>query len=181
MPRGVTVTEPRPTGPSRSRFSNRPFPPYRFVPGRSPHPRRDPRGHSFGQTAPRPISPLPEEWRGSDDYLYGIDLYNHGYWWECHEVFEGLWHTAGHQTEQGNFFKALIQLAAANLKLSAGDDRAAENLLCRGMIRLQRIPEFYMGIAVARLTENLRQRITLSRSYAPSIHLDISGHASGAI
>ena len=53
------------------------------------------------------------------DYLYAIDLYNYAYWWECHEVLEGLWR-AGQTTKQGNFFRALIQLAAANLKRSLG-------------------------------------------------------------
>lgn len=167
------MAEPRPPDPSCPRYSDRPFPSYRFVPGQSPHPRRDPRGHSFGQAEPEPILLPPGEWRRSNEYLYGIDLYNHAYWWECHEVFERLWHEAGHETEQGNFFKAIIQLAAANLKLFAGNNKAAGNLLRSGIIRLQRVPDSYMGIAVASLTENLQQRIRRSLCYAPSIRLNV--------
>ena len=37
------------------------------------------------------------------DYLYAIDLYNYAYWWECHEVLEGLWR-AGQTTEARKFF-----------------------------------------------------------------------------
>jgi predicted metal-dependent hydrolase len=100
---------------------------------------------------------LPEQWQRADEYLYGIDLYNYAYWWECHEVLERLWHAAGHKTEQGNFFRALIQLAAANLKYFLGHCQAAGNLLQRGLTRFERVPDCYMGIDVARLIDHLRQ------------------------
>ena len=47
----------------------------------------------------------------SEDYLYGIDLYNWTYWWEAHEVFEAFWHAYGRRTPAGNFFQALIHEA----------------------------------------------------------------------
>jgi uncharacterized protein len=154
------MTEPKPPDPNWARYSAHPFPPYRFVPGRTLHPRRNPLGHSYGQPEPKPTPFSADQWQASEDYLYGIDLYNFAYWWECHEVLEGLWHAVGHDTEQGNFFQALIQLAAANLKQFLGDHRAARNLLNSGLVRLQKMPKFYMGIDVARLTEEfLRHRV----------------------
>ena len=68
---------------------------------------------------PRPRAFPQDEWSASEDYLYAIDLYNFAYWWESHEIFEGLWHACGRRTQAGNFFQALIQLAAANLKQRA--------------------------------------------------------------
>ena len=116
--------------------------------------------------------PFPTaHWQTSDDYLYGIDLYNYAYWWECHEIFEGLWHAVGHDTEQGNFFQALIQFAAANLKRFTGNHRAAGNLVTSGIIRLQKTPKFYMGIDVARLAEDFQQPIVGSDFRAPLIRL----------
>jgi len=153
----IDVIEPQPPDPSWPRYSHRPFPSYRFIPGRSPHPRRDPRGHSYGQAEAKPVLIPPEQWRRADEYLYGIDLYNYAYWWECHEVLEGLWHAAGHKTEQGNFFRALIQLAAANLKCFVGHRQAMDNLLRRGLARLEQVPELYMGIDVVSLIHDLRQ------------------------
>jgi predicted metal-dependent hydrolase len=88
--------------------------------------------------------------------LYGIDLYNFAYWWECHEVFEGLWHAVGHDTAQGNFFQALIQIAAANLKRFIGYEQAAQNLARSGLARLQNLPQLYMGINVIALSEACR-------------------------
>ena len=165
------MIEPHPPDPAWPRYSTRPFPSYRFVPGRSPHPRRDPRGHSYGRPEPQPAAFSLDAWQQSEDYRYGIDLYNFAYWWECHEVFEGLWHAAGHDTEQGNFFQALIQLAAANLKYFLGNPPAAHNLFRGGIIRLQNVPPSYMGIDVPRLTEALQAHLISPLSHAPLIGL----------
>ena len=61
---------------------DRPFPPYAYVPGDTPHPARDPGGHSYGAEFEIPGPPDPDEWRACRDYLYGIDLFNHGFYWE---------------------------------------------------------------------------------------------------
>ena len=165
------MIEPQPSDPTWPRYSTRPFPSYRFLPGKNSHPRRDPRGHSYGKPEPTPSKFLPEDWPKSDDYLYGIDLYNFAYWWECHEIFEGFWHAAGHRTEQGNFFQALIQFAAANLKRFIGNHRAAGNLITNGIVRLQKTPKLYMGIGVARFTEDVQQHMIGSDFRAPLIRL----------
>ena len=162
---------PRPYQPAWPRYSTRPFPPYRFIPGKTPHPRRHPDGHAYGQIEPKPETLHPEAWSESDAYRYGTDLYNFAYWWECHEIFEGLWHAVGHHTEQGNFFQALIQFAAANLKRFTGHHRAAGNLVTNGIVRLQKIPMLYMGIDVARLTQDFRQHIIDSEFRTPLIRL----------
>ena len=116
--------------------------------------------------------PFPAaQWQTSEDYLYGIDLYNFAYWWECHEVFEGLWHAVGHNSEQGKFFQALIQLTAANLKYFLGKPAAAHNLFRSGIIRLQNVPPSYMGIDVLRLTEVLQAHLISPHLHAPLIGL----------
>jgi len=168
---GLPVIEPQPPDPTWPRYSTCSFPSYRFLPGNNPHPRRDPRGHSYGKPEPKPLGFQPEEWHKSEDYLYGIDLYNYAYWWECHEIFEGLWQAAGHDTEQGNFFQALIQLAAANLKYFLGNPAAAHNLLQRGIIRLRHVPPSYMGIDVHRLLESLQTHLINPHPHIPRIGL----------
>lgn len=110
--------------------------------------------------------PFPTaHWQTSAEYLYGIDLYNYAYWWECHEIFEGLWHAVGHDTEQGNFFQALIQFAAANLKRFTGNEQAAQKLACSGLARLQKLPQLYMGIDV---TAFAKEYGTLSAPFVKS-------------
>ena len=92
-------------------------------------------------------------------------------WWECHEIFEGLWHAVGHNSEQGNFFQALIQLAAANLKYFLGNPAAAHNLFRSGIIRLQHVPPSYLGINVHLLTEALQTHLISPHPHAPLIRL----------
>ena len=153
------MTEPRPPDPTWPRYSAKPFPSYRFLPGKNPHPRRDPRGHSYRRPEPKPSAFLPDDWQQSMDYRYGIDLYNFAYWWECHEVFEGLWHAVGPDTEQGTFFQALIQLAAANLKRFLGNEEATQKLGRNALARLQTLPPLFMGIDVIDLTRIVRDNL----------------------
>ena len=169
----MTVTEPLPSDPDWPRYSTRPFPPYRFIPGHRPHPRRNVHGHSYGQPEPKPAGLSAKHWQKSEAYLYGIDLYNFAYWWESHEIFEGFWRAAGHDTEQRQFFQALIQLAAANLKHFLTHTTTAHNLLERGIARLQRLPPSYMGIDVAGLADAVHRRMADACLQAPLIGLDM--------
>lgn len=148
---------PRPYEPTWPRYSARPFPSYRFVPGKAPHPRRHPHGHSHGQLEPELEALPPDAWSESEAYRYGIDLYNFAYWWESHEIFEAFWHVAGPKTEQGQFFQGLIQLAAANLKQFMGSNKAAHKLFQSSARRLTGLPDHYMGIAIADLRTSLQE------------------------
>lgn len=167
------MTEPHQANTPWPRYSARPFPSSRFVPGKNLHPRHNSNNHCFRLKEPRLVLLPPDQWSQSDDYLYGIDLYNYAYWWECHEVFEELWNIAGHSSEQGNFFQALIQLAAANLKLFMGSQQAARNLLHRGLVRLERVPKSYMGLDVTGLINAVQQQTTEPTGEAPTIRLSL--------
>src|SRR5947209_1764288 len=87
-----------------------PLPPYTYVPGRCPHPTSDPAGHSFNVPRERPAAPDPDNWAACRPYQVGIDLFNHGYYWEAHEVWEGLWHACGRKGMTADFLKGLIRL-----------------------------------------------------------------------
>lgn len=97
-----------------------PFPRYAFVPGRFPHPTRDPAGHSFGLRPERPVSLNPEKWRECRSYLFGVDLFNHGYYWEAHEAWESLWHACGRAGSTADLLRGLIRLAASGVKVREG-------------------------------------------------------------
>ena len=87
-----TSKQPKPFEPDWQRYCpQKPFPPYRHIPGVTPHPIRDPRGHSYGIEEVHDVDPLPPElWQQNEDYLYGVDLYNFAYWWEAHEAWGGV-------------------------------------------------------------------------------------------
>lgn len=149
------------------RYTERPFPSYRFVPGSAPHPRRHPEGHSYGQVEPEAECLHQDTWPESHAYRYGIDLFNFAYWWESHEVFEEFWHAAGQETEQGQFFQGLIQLAAGHLKRVMGNEAAAANLFRSSLRRFSGLPDQYLGITIADL------RIKLQPGHTGNILLEL--------
>ena len=101
---------------------HRPFPPYAYLPGRHPHPVRDPAGHSHGEPSPAAAADPP---LGSEAFRWGADLFNHGYYWEAHEAWEPLWRAASRSTPLGQFLKGLILLSAAGVKIREGKPAAA--------------------------------------------------------
>jgi uncharacterized protein len=117
-----------------------PLPPYSYVPGHDlPHPVTDPRGHLYAQKNP-PHEPLlnagflehlPTEptarhqaiaasLAANPYWLYALDLFNHGFYWESHEAWEEFWHALGKTTPEARFIQGLIHLAAACVKIREG-------------------------------------------------------------
>jgi uncharacterized protein len=151
------------------RYTTRLFPSYAFIPGQTPHPRRNRQGHSYGKPDPKPPAFPLDQWRTSEDYRYAVDLYNAGYWWECHEILEGLWHAFGKTTEQGSFFQALIDLAASHLKLTMNAPAASMKLQREALARLEKVPSPYMGLDVRDLERRIHRK--LAELSLPAVHL----------
>jgi hypothetical protein len=145
------------------RYTTTPFPPYRFVPGRAPHPHA-PTGHSYrppDQPPPTVLYYPSAEWHRSHEYLFGCDLYNHGYWWEAHEEWEGLWQLTDKSGVQGRFLQGLIQVSATHLKVEVGHLRGVTDLLAKSATHLGFAldalgSQTYMGLAVAAWYDRVR-------------------------
>jgi hypothetical protein len=115
---------PIPVWPDAPRLCpEQPMPPYRHVPGKTPHPVTDPNGHSFDNGPRLNIAP---PWESCEAYRYGIDLYHQGYFWESHEAWEPLWRTFGRASVEGSVVQALIRNSAALLKSHMGNRRGTE-------------------------------------------------------
>jgi predicted metal-dependent hydrolase len=54
---------------------------------------------------------------GPGAFAHGIALFNAGFYWEAHEVWEGLWHAEGRTGPLAALLKGLIKLAAAGVKV----------------------------------------------------------------
>lgn len=128
------------------RYSKEPFPAYRFIPGESPHPTRDPDGHSYGREAEQLAAFDPKNWHSCEVYLYGIDLFNHRFWWEAHEALETVWVAAGRRTEVGSFVQGLIQIAVAHLKAFQGFHATAKRMAWKGLDKMGHANDCYLGI-----------------------------------
>lgn len=167
------------------RYSHRDLPPYRFVPGEGPHPTREPKEHSRLQNDPTLNAWRPEVWREIDQWLWAVDLFNAGYWWESHEALEALWHAAGRTTAPARFVQALVHLSAACLNRRRGHAEAARRQAARavqglhaadmqGMTSKESRGAFVMGIDLERLIGDI-ERSFASDDAAPiriELHLE---------
>ena len=140
------------------------FPTYAYLPGKHPHPVRDPLGHSYRND---PVTIALAEALGSDVFRWGIDLFNHGYYWEAHEDWEPLWHAAKRSTQHRLFFKGLILLAAAGVKIREGKRVAAVRhatkaaALFRQVVMVpSRLFETALGMTPAALAEYAEAAVT---------------------
>jgi hypothetical protein len=121
------------------------------VPGLDPHPLKHPRGHRH--TAPQ--SP-GERW------LYGLDLFDHGYLWEAHEVLEQSWKELPLRSPDRDLAQAIILAAASLLRAHLGDESSAAMLCARAVALLLRIPPATArahGIDAARLITELERAL----------------------
>ncbi len=160
-----------PSSPLPRLVPDRPLPPYAYLPGRTPHPTRDPEGHSYGREPALPEVPDPEAWRACGDYLYGIDLFNQGFFWEAHEAWEGLWVACGRRGATATFLQGLINLAAAGFKARWGHARGmranaetARRLLRAADSQLGGEALCYMGLDVRALAESAERLSKPQRS-----------------
>jgi hypothetical protein len=96
-----------------------PLPESAYTPGQGPRPAAD-------EEAPLPRVD-PARWQECRPYLRGIDLFNHGFYWEAHECWEAVWNGLGRRGETADFIKALIALAAAALKIRQGRPRGVRS------------------------------------------------------
>jgi len=103
------------------------FPPYAFVPGYYPHPKKDPAGHSYNKPEPKPEKFNPGKWQESQFYLYGVDLFNRGYYWEAHETWEALWRQVEKDEPVELLLHGLIKLAAAGVKVRQTNPRGVKS------------------------------------------------------
>jgi predicted metal-dependent hydrolase len=120
------------------------------VPGLDPHPLKHPRGH-------RARSPA-----GAERWPYALDLFDHGYLWEAHEVLEQVWKELPPRTPERDLAQAIILAAASLLRAHLGDDRSAAALCSRAVSLLLRIPPATArahGIDAVRLVADLERAL----------------------
>ncbi len=155
-----------------TRYSRRPFPAYRYIPGRQPHPTRDPDGHSYGSEPVELEQFDPADWHNCDEYLYAIDLLNHGYWWEAHESLEAIWLAAGQRTTQvGRFVQGLLQIGVGTLKQHQELEGGARRLWQSGLDKISVREPIYLGLDTRTLQQAVRELINGERDTLPELVL----------
>lgn len=90
----------------------------------------------------------------------GIDLFNEGQFFECHEAWEEVWKRADGEVKL--FYQGLIQAAVAILHAQRGNLEGARSLYEKASAKLDPIPAEHMGVAIAELRVELSKFIEIA-------------------
>lgn len=91
----------------------------------------------------------------SDWFERGLDLFNRGQFFECHEAWEEVWKRS--DGDEKLFYQGLIQAAVAMLHAQRGNLQGARSILEKSLAKLDAMPAEHMGIALAELRDGVRQ------------------------
>ena len=84
----------------------------------------------------------------------GIELFNRGEFFICHEVLEEIW--LDEPESEKPFYQGIIQVAAAFHHFQRGNRAGLDSLLRAGVEKLRRYPPDYHGLDLAALLVQLQ-------------------------
>jgi uncharacterized protein len=131
-------------------MSNRqPLPARAFVPG-GPWPRPEERSQK--------VPPLADpSGLGLEALRRGIELFDAGFYWEAHEVWETLWHAEGRKGSNADVIKGLIKLAAAGVKVRERQPHGVSTHAARAAILFDQVQKTrgrdWLGLDLSELAE----------------------------
>ncbi len=88
-----------------------------------------------------------------DWFEEGIELFNAGRFFECHEAWEEVWKRADGDTRR--FYQGLIQFAVALLHAQRGNREGAASVYAKACRNLAKLPDDFMGVALGRLRDDV--------------------------
>lgn len=132
------------------RYTEEPFPPYQYTPGKNPHPIIHVDGHSYGLPE-RHYEFSVDTWQQSQRFLFGIDLLNHAYYWEAHEAIEDVWHCLDRQSPAAEYLQAIIMLSVSMLHRRRSMPGTARKVAEKAMVKLQGHEQDLYGCSLAYL------------------------------
>lgn len=91
-------------------------------------------------------------------FTKGLELFNHGEYFECHEVIEDLWLETSPDDPNRDLYKGVIQAAAAIYQLERGISSGATGLFKTSVKYLEIYRPKALGLDVGKLIQELRDR-----------------------
>jgi hypothetical protein len=104
------------------------------------------------------------------DYLRGIELFNEGRYYECHEAWETVWLEAS-GTER-EFLHAMIQVAAALLHRERGNEKGAASVYQRARRKLASLPKVVMQLRIESVLRDLEAAFSATHISPPQIRVN---------
>jgi predicted metal-dependent hydrolase len=105
----------------------------------------------------------------TDNFEEGIDLFNEGKFFECHEAWEEVWKRS--DGEDKLFYQGIIQAAVAILHAQRGNLTGAASMYAKASSKLDHLPPVHMGVALADMRDALKEffAIALKGESLPSL------------
>ena len=97
-----------------------------------------------------------------DYFQEGIDLFNAGQFFECHEAWEYVWNRS--EGDEKLAIQGLIQAAVAILHLERGNHQGAESLYAKARAKLDPLPDNFRQVAIAELRQSLGEFFGAARA-----------------
>ena len=88
-------------------------------------------------------------------FTKGLELFNHGEYFECHEVIEELWLGTPSEDKYRDLYKGVIQAAAALYQWERGVPSGAQGLYKSSVVYLRKYMPKALGLNVEKLVEDI--------------------------
>jgi len=95
----------------------------------------------------------------------GIELFNQGRFFDCHEAWEETWKQA--RGAEKLFYQGLIHAAVAILHAQRGNRDGARSLYAKARAKLDSIAPQHMGLAIGKLRDDLAEFFEIALSEQP--------------
>ena len=102
----------------------------------------------------------------------GLELFNQGEYFECHEVIEDLWLETDPKDPYRDLYKGVIQAAAAIYQFDRGILSGAKGLFNTSIEYLESYRPKALGLDVSRLIEGLKNFFGPSGAWDCKLHFD---------
>jgi predicted metal-dependent hydrolase len=108
-------------------------------------------------------------------FLKGIDEFNQGLFFECHETLEEIWQED--HGEDRKFYQGIIQIAAGYFKLQQGVPAGALKLWRTGLEKIEPYGAVHLGVNVEALADAVKNNLAdleagqQNSSAAPSLSM----------
>jgi predicted metal-dependent hydrolase len=96
-------------------------------------------------------------------FLKGIDEFNQGLFFECHETLEEIW--LEEHGEERLFYQGIIQIAAGYFKLEQGVPAGAIKLWHLGLEKLEPYAPVYLGINLESFVRAVKENLTELKAF----------------
>ncbi len=90
----------------------------------------------------------------TESFEEGIDLFNEGKFFECHEAWEEVWKRSDGEAKL--FYQGIIQAAVAILHAQRGNLNGAASMYAKASSKLDHLPSEHMGLALGELRQALK-------------------------